>query len=255
MAVLTNCHRAVRVKPSSSRSSPAGRPQFRTPTHGVSTAVKGFPLSDGSTLALTVCVMADRTLVHTAMPSCPTKSSGDQDNVCSVQSSGSVGDDGERCHIDAELESIDEFLRGSVGLVLFAVCASALWRQDFFDPRAVKLVPPRQSRPSRRAALASVDRSRWLQPILLPQDHRLWNAFRFQSVLQTKAALLRASRTRRRQSSLHWSCSVIRKPGSSKPDETLPARLPAPSVEQSSAVSRPTVYTERARMPGGVQRL
>ena len=36
---------------------------FGTPTHGLSTAVKGFPLSDGSQLELTVSMLADRTLV------------------------------------------------------------------------------------------------------------------------------------------------------------------------------------------------
>ena len=64
VAVLTDCHcassgEAVVI---AFRGRPDAR-SFGTPTHGVSTAVKGFPLSDGSTLALTVSVMADRTLV------------------------------------------------------------------------------------------------------------------------------------------------------------------------------------------------
>ena len=64
VAVLTDCYcassgEAVVI---AFRRRPDAR-SFGTPTHGLPTAVKGFPLSDGSQLQLTVSMLADRTLV------------------------------------------------------------------------------------------------------------------------------------------------------------------------------------------------
>lgn len=62
VAVLTNCGAASSGEAVvvSFRARPNTR-SFGTPTRGLSTANKGFPLADGATLFLTAAVMADRT--------------------------------------------------------------------------------------------------------------------------------------------------------------------------------------------------